>query len=142
MVGAVALAAFTLTSPAFHAGATIPRTYTCDGRNVSPPLRWTAPPRGTKSFAIVVDDPDAPGGTFRHWIGWRIPATARALRAGQHAPAEGRNDAGGTGYTGPCPPPGKPHRYVFRLLALDTRAGPPFAGHVLGAARLVGRFGR
>jgi Raf kinase inhibitor-like YbhB/YbcL family protein len=152
LTAATVAAAFALTSPAFTSNGTIPRRYTCDGANVSPALRWTAPPRGTRSLALLVNDPDAPAGTFTHWLGWNISVKARSLRAGQHAPAEGRNDAGGVGYTGPCPPSGV-HRYVFRLYALDrplallrgasaadfTRA---LRGHVLRVATLVGRYGR
>ena len=145
-------AGFSLSSSAFRPGGTIPRVYTCDGRNVSPPLRWTEPPAGTRSFAILMDDPDAPVGTFTHWIGWGIPAKARALRVGQRAPAEGRNDAGRIGYIGPCPPSGV-HRYVFRLNALKAplRLAPgasraaflrALRGRALSTATLIGRYGR
>jgi Raf kinase inhibitor-like YbhB/YbcL family protein len=142
---ALALAAaspVTLSSPVFRAGQTIPTAYTCEGRNVSPPLRWTAPPRRTRAFALVVSDLDAPGRTFRHWIAWGIPAAKRSLRPGERPPRQGRNDAGGIGYTGPCPPPGSLHRYVFRLYALDANVGPPFGRHVVAVAQLTGRFGR
>jgi hypothetical protein len=135
-------AAFALTSPAFHAGGMIPKRYTCDGGNTAPALRHTAPPRGTKALALELLDPEAPvPGGFVHWL-WAVrPALA------------GRNSAGGLGYTGPCPPPGPAHHYVFRLYALDV---PPrlargfddaalrraIHGHVLGTATLVGRYGR
>ena len=135
MIAAVA-AALVLTSPAFANGAAIPVRYTCDGAGVSPPLRWTAPPRGTRSFALMVVDPDAPGGRFVHWTASAIPASARALAAGGHAPREGRNSAGGTGWTPPCPPAGPAHRYVFTLTAVGA------GGRALARARLVGRFGR
>jgi Raf kinase inhibitor-like YbhB/YbcL family protein len=129
-------AAITLSSPAFASGAAIPARYTCDGSNVSPALRWTAPPRGTRSFRLTVIDPDAPSGRFVHWTASAIPAAARGLRTGEHAPKEGRNDAGGDGWTGPCPPPGPAHRYVFTLTAI----GP--GGRALAQARLVGRYAR
>jgi Raf kinase inhibitor-like YbhB/YbcL family protein len=145
-------AAFSLTSSVFQAGATIPQAYTCDGRNTSPPLRWTAPPKGTQSLALLMDDPDAPGGTFTHWLGWNISPKARSLRAGQPAPREGTNDAGRIGYTGPCPTSGT-HRYVFRLYALKAPLGlargasraqflTALKGKKLAVARLVGRYGR
>ncbi len=130
----LAAAVLTLTSPAFANGGTIPVRYTCNGRGSSPPLRWTAPPRGTRSFRLTVVDPDAPGGGFVHWRASAIPASARGLRAGQHAPVEGANSAGGRGWTGPCPPAGPAHRYVFTLQALDAH------GKVLATARLVGRY--
>jgi Raf kinase inhibitor-like YbhB/YbcL family protein len=147
------LSAFALSSTAFSAGGAIPKTYTCDGKNVSPPLRWSAPPRGTRSLALSVEDPDAPGGTFVHWTGWNMRPTARRLARGQHLPAEGTNSAGGRGYTGPCPPAGPAHHYVFRLYALRAKlrlapgAGPSkfrraLRGRVLAVARLVGRYGR
>lgn len=125
-------AAFILTSSAFHNGATIPKRFTCDGANGSPPLRWTAPPRGTAAFSLTVFDPDAPGG-FLHWQINHLPASARSLPAGSHL--GGRNGAGQTGYTGPCPPSGT-HHYRFTLSAL----GP--SGKVLATARLVGLYGR
>ena len=151
-VSAAGAKGFALTSAAFAAGAPIPRVYTCDGRNVSPPLRWTDPPAGTRSFAILMDDPDAPGGTFTHWLGWNIPATARSLRVGQHAPVEGTNDAQRIGYVGPCPPSGR-HRYVFHLYALRAplrlAAGSSrsaflaaLRGKTLAVARLVGPYAR
>ena len=136
------LVGFALSSPAFHSGGTIPRLYTCDGRNVSPPLRWTAPPRATRSFGLTVTDPDAPGGTFVHWVAWGIPGSARKLAPGARPMYESKNSAGRPGYTGPCPPAGPAHRYVFRLYALDARVSPPFGKHVLAAATLVGRYSR
>lgn len=145
-------AGFSLGSPAFANGGKIPVEHTCDGRNVSPPLRWTTPPAGTRFFALLMDDPDAPGRTFTHWLAWNIPASTRVLAAGARAPVEGRNDAGRIGYLGPCPPSGV-HRYVFRLYALRlplrlargaSRADflAALRGRVLAAARLVGRYGR
>jgi hypothetical protein len=134
MIAAVT-AALALTSPAFAAGGRIPVRYTCDGAGLSPPLRWTAPPRGTRTFALTVIDPDAPSGRFVHWLASAIPASSRGLAAGAPAPKEGRNGAGGTGWTGPCPPSGT-HRYVFTLRAVGAR------GRTLARAQLVGRYSR
>lgn len=132
------LAALTLTSASFHNGGLIPKTYTCEGRNISPPLRWTLPaPRGTRSFSLNVVDIDAHG--FVHWDARGIPPTVGGLAAGYqgHAVVEGPNSAGTRGYTGPCPPRGSgAHRYVFTLRALG------FTGRVLAQARLLGRFER
>ncbi len=125
MLASVLAAAFALSSPAFHQHARIPIRYTCDGKNVSPPLRWTAPPRRTRSLALLVDDPDAPGGVFTHWTLWNLPPTRRSLPAGVKWKLQGRNDAGSTGYTGPCPPPGPRHRYVFTLYAVDRMLALP-----------------
>jgi len=136
MVRVVLLAAFALTSPSFRDGGTIPRVYTCDGRNVSPPLRWTAPPRGTRSLALTVTDPDAPGGPFVHWRATGIAPTAGSLAQGRHFPHEQRNTFGTRGYSGPCPPPGPAHHYVFVLRALDGR------GRAIASAKLVGRYAR
>jgi Raf kinase inhibitor-like YbhB/YbcL family protein len=109
-----------LTSPAFANNATSPDRYTCRGENVSPALRWTAPPKRTRSFALELHDPDAPlPGGFTHWLGWGIRSTARGLRVGQAAPVEGANGSGEPAYTGPCPPSGV-HRYRFTLFALDA----------------------
>lgn len=127
-------AAFILTSPVFHAGGTIPTRYTCDGANVSPPLRWTAPPPRTASLSLTVFDPDAGGGGFLHWRISRLPKSARSLPTGSQL--GGPNGAGRTGWTGPCPPPGPAHHYRFELRAL----GP--TGKVLAVARLVGLYRR
>ncbi len=134
MSAALVSLALALTSPAFHAGGAIPAHYTCAGADVSPPLVWTAPPRGTRSFSLTVTDRDAGG--FLHWRAWGIPASARGLAAGAQPPHDGRNDFGRIGYSGPCPPPGPAHRYMFELRALDGH------GRTLATARLVGRFGR
>src|SRR3990170_2319319 len=153
---------FSVTSEAFGNDEAIPARFTCDGENVSPPLSWSGPPAETKAFALVMDDPDAPGGTFTHWVLYDMRAEALSLPEGIEAvpmPAyglagtQGSNDAGGIGYTGPCPPPGDPHRYNFTVYALDeTVALEPGAtkdellaameGHVLAEAQLVGRYGR
>ena len=118
-----------LTSAAFGDGQVIPKEYTADGQNISPPLAWSGVPEGTKELALIVDDPDAPVGTWDHWLLFKIPATAVELKAGESAqrkgvsPAgmlEGRNSWDNNGYEGPEPPPGKPHRYIFKLYALDA----------------------
>jgi Raf kinase inhibitor-like YbhB/YbcL family protein len=132
---AALLAALTLTSPAFADGGRMPARLTCDGKDISPPLRWTAPPRGTRDLRLTLFDPDAPGAGFTHWRA-RVPAAWRALREGQHAPVESVNDFGRRGYSGPCPPPGPAHRYAFTLRAVDAR------GKTLATARLVGRYAR
>ena len=142
-----------LTSEAFADGGPIPERHTCDGDDVSPPLAWTAPPGGTVSLALCLDDPDAGRYPFTHWLAWGLPAAPAGLREGETAPAEGRNDFGAPGYRGPCPPPGKPHRYVFRLYALDAEPvlGPSdrrlsfdaaLDGHVLAQAELSGTYER
>jgi Raf kinase inhibitor-like YbhB/YbcL family protein len=147
--------AFALRSPAFEDGKPIPRRHTCQGDDVAPAIGWTPPPAGTRSLALVVEDPDAPRGTFTHWLAWGIPPDAPGLAEGRLPPREGRNDFGEAGWRGPCPPRGHgPHRYVFRLVALDTTLDDlaPGAGardvdeavdgHVLAAAELTGTFER
>ncbi len=146
--------AFSLESSVFDNAQAIPSRHSCEGEDVSPPLRWTNVPEGTRSLALVVDDPDAPGGVFTHLTAWGLDPAAGGLGEGEPAPAEGRNDFGTTGYRGPCPPPGHGrHRYVFRLYALDVDlelgAGAAKAeleqaieGHVLTTAELVGTYER
>jgi Raf kinase inhibitor-like YbhB/YbcL family protein len=148
------MASFGLSSEAFGDGDEIPRRHSCEGEDVSPPLRWSDPPEGTRSLALIVDDPDAPVGTFTHWLAWGLGPGAGELAEGAPAPAEGRNDFGVDGYRGPCPPPGHGrHRYRFRLHALSD--DPPLApgagreevdrgidGLVLGVAELVGGYSR
>lgn len=115
------LTKLSLTSDAFRNGQPIPAQYTCDGADQTPALRWGEPPQGTKSFAIVIDDPDAPSGTFRHWGVFDIPASARSIGGGQKVGTEVANDFGKPGYGGPCPPKGHgPHHYHFKLFALDV----------------------
>jgi Raf kinase inhibitor-like YbhB/YbcL family protein len=149
-----------LSSTAFAEGATIPKKYTGDGQDVSPPLRWAEPPQATKSFALICDDPDAPVGTWVHWVLYNLPADRRELP--EAVPAEktlaggarqGKNDFKTLGYGGPAPPKGKPHRYYFKLYALDTAldldAGASksqvvaaMKGHVLAEGQLTGLYGR
>jgi Raf kinase inhibitor-like YbhB/YbcL family protein len=145
---------FTLSSSAFEHGAAVPRRHTCDGEDVSPALAWSGVPEGTRSLALVVDDPDAPGRTFLHWLAWGLEPEAGGLGEGEAAPVEGTNDFGSAGYRGPCPPPGHgPHRYFFRLHALgapvEVRAGAgrdeleqAIRDHQLGTAELMGTYER
>ena len=110
-----------LISDAFKDGQPIPKQFTCDGADQTPVIRWGAPPEGTKSFALVIDDPDAPSGTFRHWGVFDIPAEARSIGGSERAGTEVTNDFGKTGYGGPCPPKGHgPHHYHFKLFALSV----------------------
>jgi Raf kinase inhibitor-like YbhB/YbcL family protein len=138
----MAPAPFSLTSSAFTGGETIPKRYTCDGEDVSPPLSWSGAPGGAGSapvaYALIVDDPDAGG--FVHWVAVDIPGTATELPEGVRGPeagTQGRNDFRRTGYGGPCPPRGRAHRYVFQLLALSKPlglSGAPTAEDVRRAA--------
>jgi Raf kinase inhibitor-like YbhB/YbcL family protein len=142
-----------LTSTVFADGEPIPARHACDGDDLSPPLAWTAPPEGTACLALCVDDPDAGRHPFTHWLAWGMAPHAGALGEGGVVRSVGRNDFGAPGYRGPCPPPGRPHRYVFRLLALDAEPalGPSdrrsafdraVDGHVLAAAQLTGLYER
>jgi Raf kinase inhibitor-like YbhB/YbcL family protein len=150
--------AFRLTAAAFRNGEFIPEEFTCDGPDISPALEWTEPPAGTESLAVIVDDPDAPAGTWVHWVLYDIPGDTRKLEDGiakdrhlLNGARQGRNDFGKIGYNGPCPPKGGPHRYFFKLCALDKqmnlKAGASKAeleramkGHLLAEAEVVGRF--
>lgn len=142
-----------LTSGAFAHGEPIPMRHTCDGDDASPPLAWSDVPAEAGSLALLVDDPDAPGDSFTHWSAWGLDPGAGGHGEGEAAPVEGRNDFGSTGYRGPCPPPGKPHRYVFRLHALagdlDLELGShrrdfeqALASRVLATAELLGTYRR
>jgi len=155
------LMAFSITSPAFAANGSIPSVYTCEGRDIAPPLAWSGAPAGTKAFALIVDDPDAPDPkapkmTWVHWVAYDIPATANGLPEGATAgqlpngTREGKNDWKRTGYGGPCPPTGR-HRYFFKLYALGATLGdlhgPSKADlekamkpHVIGTAQLIGTY--
>lgn len=132
--------AFTLTSPTVAHGRSIPARYTCDGENLSPPLEWTDPPPGAVAFALVVDDPDAPSGTFTHWLLADIPADELQLAEGLLSGGigtSGTNDFSRMGYSGPCPPRGHgPHHYRFHLHALNRllQLGHGFARHEMDAA--------
>lgn len=146
--------AFTLTSRAFDEGEPIPRKFTCDGDNAAPPLAWSDAPDGTRGLALVMDDPDAPHGTFTHWLLYDIPATATELTDGSVPGKALRNDFGRSGYGGPCPPVGGgPHRYFFTLHAVDVpsltlKGGTRTAlervlqAHTLATARLMGWYER
>ena len=150
-----AIAQISLTSDAFQNGQPIPVRYTCDGGDETPTLHWGEPPQGTKSFAFVIDDPDAPSGTFRHWGVFDIPPSRRSIGGGHEAGREVNNDFGKPGYGGPCPPKGHgPHHYHFKLFALDV----PSLGlnadahigdiereagkHAVGRAELIGTYER
>lgn len=122
---------FNITSTAFEYGARIPVVHTCDGEDISPPLRWEEEPKETVTFALIVEDPDAPGGTFFHWILYNIPADVHHLdkitnvqKSLDNGGIHGRNDFGRNGYGGPCPPKGEEHRYFFRIYALRKKLPP------------------
>jgi Raf kinase inhibitor-like YbhB/YbcL family protein len=151
---------FQISTTAFPSGGTIPKKYTCDGPDLSPPLSWKEAPTGTQSLALIADDPDAPSGTWVHWVLYNMPVTTKELSEGvkkdeqlPDASQQGRNDFRKIGYGGPCPPPGKAHRYFFKLYALDTKlnlkAGATKAeveaamkGHILAEAGLMGKYNR
>ncbi len=152
--------ALTLSSTAFKPGGEIPRQYTCEGADQSPALSWSGAPTGTKAFALSADDPDAPVGTWVHWVVYDLPPSATGLPQGvpiqdtvPGGGTQGTNDFRKAGYGGPCPPPGKPHRYFFKLYALDqsTQLKPratkaevlrAVEGHVLAQAELMGTYKR
>jgi Raf kinase inhibitor-like YbhB/YbcL family protein len=146
--------AFSLSSTAFEHEGQIPQRHSCEEDDVSPPLSWSDPPDGTRSLALICDDPDAPSGVFVHWLGWGIDPAPGGLGEGESAPAEGTGGSGDAGYRGPCPPPGHgPHRYFFRLYALDEdlELSPgasrevleaAIEGHVLESAELMGTYER
>ncbi|MBI5038329.1 MAG: YbhB/YbcL family Raf kinase inhibitor-like protein [Nitrospirae bacterium] len=161
--------AFTINSTAFKEGGTIPKQYTCDGTDVSPPLSWEGAPAATKSFALIMDDPDAPAGTFNHWVLYDLPGETKGLSEGVvKDPAlptgakQGVTSFRRAGYEGPCPPRGPAHRYFFSLYALDIptlglgpKASPKTSpktskeevegkmkGHIIGKAVIMGRYGR
>ncbi len=152
--------AFEIKSSAFTQGQPIPKKYTCDGPDLSIPLGWTDPPAGTKSFALIADDPDAPMGTWVHWVLYDLPVEARQLPEGvpkketlPDGSKQGMNDFERIGYGGPCPPPGKPHRYFLKLYALDKKIGlvpratkpqilDAMKSHILAEAQLMGTYKR
>ncbi|RMD46073.1 MAG: YbhB/YbcL family Raf kinase inhibitor-like protein [Aquificota bacterium] len=151
---------FKITSPAFKYGDFIPVKYTCDGKDLSPPLQWENTPKGTKSFVLIVEDPDAPMGTFTHWIVYDIPALSTGIAEDFPKKIEvkgikqGINDFGRVGYGGPCPPPGKPHRYFFKLFAIDipslnlkggatkSEVIKSLNGHIIGTTQIMGLYRR
>lgn len=140
-------------SPAFEQGKTIPERHTCNGDDVSPPLRWEGQPASCRSLALICDDPDAPGGVFTHWVIYDLPPDTAGLSEGTSGVGrEGVNSFRRTGYNGPCPPSGV-HRYRFHLYALDVPSiGAPglssadavrnMTGHILDDSELMGRYGR
>jgi len=150
---------FQLRSDSFTEGTAIPKKFSCDGQSISPALSWSGAPANTKSLALIMEDPDAPSGTFTHWVLYNIPTGVSSLRKAVPATPEvpglgtqGFNSAGRTGYAGPCPPSGT-HRYFFKLFALD--AGPQLKpglnaaelrksleGHILEQTQLMGRYSR
>jgi Raf kinase inhibitor-like YbhB/YbcL family protein len=152
------------TSTPFASGESIPREFTCDGTDISPPLEWDFVPATAESIVLIVDDPDAPGQTFTHWVLFNLPGDTTSLSRGADVtsdfadadptPKEGQNDFGDAGYGGPCPPPGDgPHRYFFRLYALDTvldlEQGAPkeqvadaMDGHVIDETDRMGTYER
>ena len=152
--------ALVLKSSAFAPGAEIPKKHTCEAADVSPALEWSEAPARTVSFALIMDDPDAPAGTWVHWVLSNLPASVHELpeavakqdQLGDRT-RQGRNSFRKIGYNGPCPPPGKPHRYFFRLYALDEKldlaAGASSSdlqeamkGHVIGQAEYMGTYRR
>lgn len=148
-----------VTSTAFKEGEMIPQKHTCDDRDVSPPLAWSEAPAGAKSFALICDDPDAPVGTWVHWVLFNLPATTRELpeniapeKTLAFGERHGKNSWGRLGYGGPCPPGGT-HRYFFKLYALDTTLSlqpgatkadveKAMQGHILSQGQLMGRYKR
>jgi Raf kinase inhibitor-like YbhB/YbcL family protein len=149
-----------VTSTAFQQGMTIPTKYTGDGTDKSPQLRWSEPPSGTKSIALICDDPDAPRGTWVHWVLFNLPTQSRELEEGTPTTAtlasgakQGKNDFGNIGYGGPAPPKGNAHRYFFKLYALDASVDLPsgatkaqlekaMKGHILAQGQLIGTYKR
>ena len=152
------MATFQLKTSAFSNGGVIPPKFTCDGADVSPALSWNDPPAGTKAFALIMDDPDAPAGTWVHWVLYDLPTRVRELPEGvpkakdlEIGARQGSNDFRRIGYGGPCPPRGATHRYSFRLYALDRHTQLPsgavkrdlehaMKGHILAQSELIGRF--
>ena len=152
-----AVETISVSSTAFQEGERIPDTYTCSGENSSPALSWSGVPGQTTSLALIMDDPDAPSGTFVHWVLFNLEPSLTELPQGIQTQAgsgiSGTNGARKLGYTGPCPPPGKPHRYFFKLYALDTQLDlsegatkaeveQAMQGHILAQGQLMGTFSR
>jgi len=149
-----AVMALQVTSPVFFEGGMIPSKFTCDAENVSPPLAWSGASTGTQSIVLIADDPDAPVGTWVHWVLYDLPPDTNSLPEGAMGiGVDGINDFRKSGYGGPCPPRGNPHRYYFKIYALDNRLGlKPGAskrdveramqGHILAQGVLMGKYGR
>jgi Raf kinase inhibitor-like YbhB/YbcL family protein len=143
-----------VSSPAFSNDASIPKKYTCDGQNVAPPLEWSGVPKQSKSLAVICDDPDAPSGTFTHWVQYDIPASTQKLGEGASVGTAGVNSFGKTGFGGPCPPiKDRAHHYHFHVYALDVEslgsaglskndALEAMSGHILAEGELVGTYKR
>jgi Raf kinase inhibitor-like YbhB/YbcL family protein len=148
-----------IRAEAFASGASIPEKYTCSGENLSPALTMSGVPPAAKALVLIVDDPDAPSGRFFHWVVYNLPPSATHIEAGikqsttmPGGGVQGRNDFGRIGYGGPCPPPGSPHHYRFRVFALNAQVSPgtdtgaaieqAMQGHVLASSEIVGTFGR
>lgn len=149
--------ALSITTNAFQPGESIPAKYTCDAENLSPELKWNDAPRNTKSFALICDDPDAPSGTFTHWVLYGVASNLSQFPEGlsrdSSAVTQGKNDFGKTGYGGPCPPRGSRHRYYFKLYALDVEIRlasgssrdaleQAMKGHILAQAEVMGTYQR
>jgi hypothetical protein len=159
LIGVVFMA-FQISSTAFQPNFDIPKPFTCDGPDGSPALRWNDPPPGTQTLALIMDDPDAPVGTWVHWVIYDLPAATRELPQGmpkdetlKDGSRQGRNDFGRSGYGGPCPPPGPAHRYFFKLYALSSKTGlkagagkadllKAMEGKILAMTELVGKYKR
>lgn len=150
---AVDIAKLKIESTAFRNMAAIPKKYTCEGEDLSPPLTLSGIPSNARSVAIIVDDPDAPMGVFVHWVAWNLDPKVTHLDEGAKVPNEGVNGFRQNRYRGPCPPPGKPHRYFFKVYALDTSLNLParatktellnaMNGHIVAQGELVGTFER
>ena len=144
--------ALTITSPAFENEGIIPALYTCDGEEINPELRIEGLPEGTQYLALIVEDPDAPGGIYDHWVVWNIPFSNTRIRENSSPGISGYNSAGKTGYKGPCPPSGS-HRYMFRVFALDaaldlqvgddkSKLLKAMETHILARGTLTGRYER
>ena len=143
-----------ITSIAFTEGNKIPRIYSCDDQNISPPLAWTGVPTSTVSLALIMDDPDAPSGTWVHWVLYNLPPDLTSLEQGKTGSGtDGKNDFNRLGYGGPCPPRGSNHRYMIKIYALDTRLDlksganktqveSAMRGHILAQGQLIGRYSR
>jgi Raf kinase inhibitor-like YbhB/YbcL family protein len=149
--GATSTTSFTFTGGDVSEGEPIDRQFSCDGENVSPALTWEEPPADTVELALIVDDPDAPGGSFVHWVMAGLPPEQVSLERGSQEGEQGANDAGDLGWTGPCPPSGETHGYVFTLYALDAESGfesggsaddlrAAIDGDVIAEARLTAPF--